>query len=66
MSTAEGDVAVTASFGVAGTDQGYSDLNTLVSAADAALYVAKASGRNRTTLAEAAPGDSAGAPPLTR
>jgi diguanylate cyclase (GGDEF)-like protein len=44
-------VSITASFGVAGTDQGYTDLNTLVSAADAALYAAKAAGRNSVAQA---------------
>jgi diguanylate cyclase (GGDEF)-like protein len=44
-------IAVTASFGVAGTDQGHDDLNTIVSAADAALYAAKGAGRNRVKTA---------------
>ncbi|HEX4341103.1 MAG TPA: diguanylate cyclase [Polyangiaceae bacterium] len=44
-------ITVTASFGVAGTDQGHGDLNTIVSAADEALYAAKASGRNRVKTA---------------
>lgn len=44
-------VAATASFGVAGTDQGYCEVDAMVGAADAALYVAKANGRNRVVLA---------------
>jgi diguanylate cyclase (GGDEF)-like protein len=47
-------IAVTASFGVAGTDQGHADLNSIVSAADTALYAAKNSGRNRVAKAEEA------------
>jgi diguanylate cyclase (GGDEF)-like protein len=45
-------IAVTASFGVAGTDQGHADLNSIVSAADSALYAAKGSGRNRVEKAD--------------
>jgi two-component system cell cycle response regulator len=47
-------IDVTASFGVAGTDQGHSDLNTIITAADAALYAAKASGRNCVKKADSA------------
>jgi len=45
------ELSVTASFGVAGTDQGHNDLNTIVSACDAALYKAKTGGRNRVVKA---------------
>jgi diguanylate cyclase (GGDEF)-like protein len=50
----ETQISVTASFGVAGTDQGYMDLNSIVSAADAALYASKAGGRNRVSKADPA------------
>ena len=46
-----GGLRVTASFGVAGTDQGYAELNMMVSAADTALYASKTGGRNRVTKA---------------
>ncbi len=38
---------MSASFGVAATDQGFGDVPSLVGAADAALYEAKNTGRNR-------------------
>jgi diguanylate cyclase (GGDEF)-like protein len=50
--TGTAQLPITTSFGVAGTDQGYADLASLVSAADTALYMAKASGRNRACLAD--------------
>jgi diguanylate cyclase (GGDEF)-like protein len=53
VQTSLAQVTATASFGVAGTDQGYGEPNAMVGAADAALYVAKATGRNRVVLAEA-------------
>ena len=43
---------ITASFGVAGTDQGYAELHAMIAAADTALYASKAGGRNRVTKAE--------------
>ena len=52
-----GTVDVTASFGVASVPENASDRNELIAAADAALYAAKAAGKNRVeragiTLAE--------------
>lgn len=47
---------VTASFGVASLDASTRDLDTLLAAADAALYKAKQAGRNRCVLAESAGG----------
>jgi diguanylate cyclase (GGDEF)-like protein len=44
-------VEVTASFGIAGFPQDSEDLNELVAAADAALYQAKGSGRDRCVVA---------------
>jgi two-component system, cell cycle response regulator len=47
-------IAVTASFGVASTDQRYRDVRALLEAADEALYMAKRAGRNGTQLAPGA------------
>jgi diguanylate cyclase (GGDEF)-like protein len=46
-----GTVEVTASFGVASTPENGSDRNELIAAADAALYAAKAAGKNRVERA---------------
>lgn len=46
-----GGPLVTVSIGVATTEQGCFDLDALINAADQALYVSKANGRNRVTLA---------------
>jgi PleD family two-component response regulator len=44
---------VTASFGAAALPESAGDQGSLIAAADAALYAAKRSGKNRTTRAEA-------------
>ena len=51
VSTSAGDLAVTASFGVASSvPAAFRTPQALVGAADMALYLSKADGRNRTTL----------------
>ncbi|QJB68688.1 GGDEF domain-containing protein [Parasphingorhabdus halotolerans] len=58
------ELTVTASFGVAsGTAQAFSDL---FKCADAAMYVAKAQGRNRVVCADSDTGADAGAEPIAR
>jgi diguanylate cyclase (GGDEF)-like protein len=54
IATRQGPLAVTLSAGVAVLDSGGGDLGTLLGAADAALYQAKAAGRNRVAVASAA------------
>jgi len=54
-STRVADVkAITSSFGLSSTSQGFSSLSALIDAADAALYRSKKAGRNRVTLWEMA------------
>ena len=45
-------LSVTASFGVASVPESASDRDTLIAAADSALYQAKRSGKNRVVQAE--------------
>jgi diguanylate cyclase (GGDEF)-like protein len=54
IGTRQGPLAVTLSAGVAVLDTQTGDLGTLLEAADAALYQAKAEGRNRVAVASAA------------
>jgi len=64
VTVADESIAVTASFGIAGLDRSVADLDTLLERADAALYAAKADGRNRSSLWQAAA--SAPPPPALR
>ena len=57
ISTTDGDISITASVGVACSD-GRANTNDLIRAADAALYRAKASGRNRVEYASDAQKDN--------
>jgi diguanylate cyclase (GGDEF)-like protein len=57
---------LTVSIGVASTEgQRFADLRALLDAADAALYAAKSSGRNRTMLHSASDRETAGGAPAT-
>ncbi len=66
--TAAGELRLTMSFGVSSRDDGHTrDTEALLQAADAALYRAKAAGRNRVELATSADFENlvlAGPPPI--
>lgn len=55
VKTTAGDIAITISLGVAEVFHSDQGANTVISRADAALYRAKAAGRNRVEAAERAP-----------
>lgn len=52
--TRDGEISVTASFGVAMTSPGMRDFDSTLAAADQAMYAAKAGGRNQVRAAAAA------------
>ncbi|MEO9340408.1 diguanylate cyclase [Mesorhizobium sp. SB112] len=54
FSHVDAELAVTLSAGVAGTDLNFEDFQSVLKAADSALYKAKAGGRNQVQSAEAA------------
>jgi diguanylate cyclase (GGDEF)-like protein len=56
------ELAVSASFGLVCSSQGYTTLEGMIEAADRALYRAKANGRNRVERAERATSSSAAGP----
>ena len=51
---AQGETAITASFGVAQKDADHATLDALISAADGYLYQSKQKGRDRVSSAQAA------------
>ena len=51
IDTSAGPLAVTVSMGIAGYDDTHTDAKSIIGAADAALYQAKANGRNRAEFA---------------
>jgi diguanylate cyclase (GGDEF)-like protein len=59
LATPRGEVRCTISVGVATLAPGHADIAALVAAADAALYLAKANGRDRVELAPLPPGSAA-------
>src|SRR5829696_2215090 len=58
----DGQIAVTASFGVAAVPESAADAQALIAAADEALYRAKRAGKNRVAAAASDPGRGNGEP----